>query len=298
MANGDVTAEWESVAQSAELALQRLTQAQMALAFLGEEERATRVSTQLQSVAELVSSMQSGHTALVVEYAELQDLIDADTAREPCHGPVAEPIGGEERACPGWSKRLGVFWLRFRWLTPIGVAICVIIAAATGLLGHAPSVGGPSRVVPCLAFDEVLPGHKVIPYQGISADPGSSITVVWSLEKPGPGALSPSTPVAPIRQATMQALLFGPFDSLSAVDQLNRQSVSASTIRPVLASSTPIVSTGCTPQFFISDLTLPDSLIPGYYDLYLTASASFAGGVSGTTREIPIRVGPTPSLQH
>jgi hypothetical protein len=144
MANSNMTPQWESFAQSAQLALQGLTQAQMALAFLGDNERANRVSMQLHDVADLVGAMHSGHSALVVEHEELQELIDGNTTRGPLHGLRAEPIGEKEQAHNGWNRRLGIAWLRFRGLAPVVVAICVIIAAASGMMGHGPDGAGPT----------------------------------------------------------------------------------------------------------------------------------------------------------
>jgi hypothetical protein len=97
MVNYNATPEWETFAHSAQLARQGLTQAQMALAFLGDDERANRLTIQLQGVAELVSAMQSGHAALVVEHEELEELIDGNTTRRPYHGLVVGPIDEQER---------------------------------------------------------------------------------------------------------------------------------------------------------------------------------------------------------
>jgi hypothetical protein len=91
--------------------------------------------------------MRSGHSALVVEHEELQELLDGNTARGLLHGLMAEPIGEIEQAHDGWNKRLATAWLRFRGLAPVVVAIGVIIAAASGMLGHAPGDAG-SNVVP------------------------------------------------------------------------------------------------------------------------------------------------------
>lgn len=144
MANSNATSEWESFAQSARLALQRLKQAQMALAFLGDDERANHVSMQLHDVAEMVGTMQSGYSALVFEHGELQELMDGNTTGGPLHGLMVEPIGGKEQAHHGWNRRLGIAWLRFKGLAPVVVAICVIIAAATGMMGHGPGASGPT----------------------------------------------------------------------------------------------------------------------------------------------------------
>jgi hypothetical protein len=103
---------------------------------------------QLHDVAEMVGAMQTGHSALVVEHEELQDLMDGNTTRGPVHGLMAEPIGEKERQAHhhGWNRRLATVGLRFRGLAPVVVAIGVIIAAASGMMGHGPGTSGPTGV--------------------------------------------------------------------------------------------------------------------------------------------------------
>jgi hypothetical protein len=59
----------EMFTHSAQLALQRLAQAQLALAFLGNDDRASRVSAQLNGVTELLGAMQADQAALLLEQA-------------------------------------------------------------------------------------------------------------------------------------------------------------------------------------------------------------------------------------
>lgn len=150
------------------------------------------------------------------------------------------------------------------------IPLCLFCAACT------PSMtNGYAAPVPCLALDNDIPAHHVIPPQGIPAQARSSITVTWRLYKPSPDVQSPSTPVDPIRRATMQELLFGPFPSRDAVNHLSGQSADSHSRGPILASSRPIVASGCTAQSFASIMTLPKNLKPGYYDLYLTGSSFY-----------------------
>jgi hypothetical protein len=146
MANSNVTPEWESFAQSAQLALQGLMQAQMALAFLDDDERANRVSMQLHDVSEIVGAMQSDHSALVVEHEELQDLVHGSAIRGSLQGLQAEPLGENKPADHGRNRRLVIAWLRLRGLVPVVVAIGVIIAAASGMLTHSPGDAGSAAV--------------------------------------------------------------------------------------------------------------------------------------------------------
>lgn len=151
---------------------------------------------------------------------------------------------------------------------------------------------GSAAPVPCLAVDSDIPAHHVIPLQGIPVQAGSRITVTWRLYKPAPDVQSPTTPVDPIQRATMQELLFGPFLSRDAVDHLSGLSVDAPARGAVLASSKLIVTSGCRAQSFVSSITLPKTLKPGYYDLYLTGSSFYASGSSGSAGEVPINIRP------
>jgi hypothetical protein len=111
----------------------------------------------------------------------------------------------------------------------------------------------------------------------------------WSFYKPAPDVQSPSTPVDPIQRATMQELLFGPFPSRAAVDHLSGQSSDTASRGPILASSSLITTSGCTSRSFFNALTLPQHLQPGYYDLLLTGSSTYASGSSDSESEIPLK---------
>lgn len=176
---------------------------------------------------------------------------------------------------------------RFFLTTFAVIPLCLLCAACAPTIAN-----GGAAPVPCLALDNDIPAHHVIPPQGIPAQAGSSITVTWRLYKLAPDVQSPTTPVDTIQRATMQELLFGPFPSRNAVDHLSGQSADAPSRGPVLTSSKLIVASGCKAQSFASIMTLPRNLKPGYYDLYLTGSLFYASGSSGTTSEIPLHVGP------
>jgi hypothetical protein len=171
-------------------------------------------------------------------------------------------------------------------------ALIVFMAFSLGLFCVACAPDGHGAPVPCMAMENDIPAYHIIPPQGIPIQAGKSITVKWSFYKPGPDVQSPSTPVDPIQRATMQGLLFGPFPSRAAVDHLSGQSSDAASRGPILASSSLITTSGCTPQSFFNALTLPQHLKPGYYDLLLTGSSTYASGSSGSESETPLHVGP------
>jgi hypothetical protein len=171
------------------------------------------------------------------------------------------------------------------------IPLMIFVAISLSLFCIACTPNGQSAPVPCLAMDNDIPSYHVIPPQGIPAQAGKIITVKWTFYKPGPDVQSPTTPVDKIQRAVMQELLFGPFSSRAAVDHLAGQSRDAVSRGSILASSDPIITSGCTIQSFSSTLTLPKYLKPGYYDLFLTGSSTYASGSSGTGSEIPIHVG-------
>ena len=134
----------EEFSHSAQLALQRLAQAQLALAFLGNDDRASRVSAQLNGVTELVGAMQADQAALLLEQAELQDRIDEGSTRGSDQGLVIERIDREEQGQHGWSKRAAVAWIRLRGLVLLG-ALCLVLAVVTGVVGHPTAINGPTE---------------------------------------------------------------------------------------------------------------------------------------------------------
>ena len=169
-------------------------------------------------------------------------------------------------------------------------SLMIVAAISFSLLCVACAPDGHSAPVPCLAMDNDIPAYHVIPPQGIPAQAGKSITVKWFFYKPGLDVQSSTTPVDPIQRATMQELLFGPFPSRTAVDHLAGQSSDAASRGPILASSSLIVTHGCAIRSFFNALTLPNHLQPGYYDLLLTGSSTYASGSSSSESEIPIHV--------
>lgn len=172
------------------------------------------------------------------------------------------------------------------------ISLMIVAAISFSLLCIACAPDGHGAPVPCLAMENDIPAYHVIPPQGIPMQAGKSITIKWTFYKPGPDVQSPTTPVDPIQRATMQELLFGPFPSRAAVDHLSGQSSDAAQRGPILASSSLIVTSGCTSRSFFNALTLPNHLQSGYYDLLLTGSSTYASGSSDNESEIPIHVEP------
>jgi hypothetical protein len=170
-------------------------------------------------------------------------------------------------------------------------SLIVLAAISFSFFCVACAPSGQAAPVPCLAMDNDIPAYHVIPPQGIPAHAGKIITIEWTFYKPGPDVQSPTTPVDKIQRATMQELLFGPFPSRTAVNHLAGQNSNAAIRGPLLASSHPIITSGCTIRSFSSTLTLPNHLKPGYYDLLLTGSSTYASGSSNSESEIPLHVG-------
>ncbi|HLJ32866.1 MAG TPA: hypothetical protein VKU38_04405 [Ktedonobacteraceae bacterium] len=171
----------------------------------------------------------------------------------------------------------------------ISLSFFVVAILSTFFVGCNPIVGTvTSAPVACLYMDNDIIGYHSIPPQGIPASSGTTLKVVWSLAKPSPQALSPDTPRDRIQEAVMYEALYGPFSSPAAINNIGGN---ANAQRgTVLASSKPVVMSGCKPQSSPSTLTIPKGLKPGYYDLYLAGTSTYASGSAGTGSDVPVHV--------
>lgn len=117
-------------AQAEQTAHQCLTQAQMALAFLGDEERANRVTSQLDRMSESLEAMQTQHAALVAEHATLREQFEEQRDRFS-GGLVTEPMEGQ-RPTHGWNQTIGRLKDRLSALALLVVTMGVLVAMAAG----------------------------------------------------------------------------------------------------------------------------------------------------------------------
>src|SRR5258708_21238373 len=133
--------------------------------------------------------------------------------------------------------------------------------------------------------------HKTYNYAGFVAAyadilyPGDQITLTW---KPTPGP--DSTEATPTHQ-TISAALFGPFASLTALNEAVNQSSCSAVSGNVMAQITPRQTDDWTNKTYTSTLPLPQSLTAGYYALIQKVSLSGNGdsGCSWTQSVVEIK---------
>ncbi len=119
--------------------------------------------------------------------------------------------------------------------------------------------------------------HKTYNYAGFVAAyadilyPGDQITLTWK-----PTQSPDSTEATPTHQ-TISAELFGPFSSLTALDEAENQSSCSAVTGNVVAQITPIQTDDWTNKSYTSTLLLPQSLTAGYYALIQKVSLSGNG---------------------
>jgi hypothetical protein len=133
--------------------------------------------------------------------------------------------------------------------------------------------------------------HKTYNYANFVApaadnlSPGDQITLTW---KPTPGP--DSTEATPTHQ-TISAELYGPFSSLTALNEAVNQSSCSAVSGNVMAQITPIQTDDWTNKTYTSTLPLPQSLTAGYYALIqkVSLSGNGNGGCSWTQSVVEIK---------
>jgi hypothetical protein len=132
--------------------------------------------------------------------------------------------------------------------------------------------------------------HKTYNYAGFTApaadnlSPGDQLTLTW---KPTP---SPDSTEATPTHQTISAELYGPFSSLTALDEAENQSSCSAVSGNVVAQITPIQTDDWTNKTYTSTLPLPPSLTAGYYALIQKVSLSGNGDSGCAFGQSPVEI--------
>ena len=115
--------------------------------------------------------------------------------------------------------------------------------------------------------------------------PGDRLTLTW---KP---TLGPDSTEATPTHQTISAQLFGPFSSLTALNEAVNQSSCSTVSGNVVAQITPIQTDDWTNKTYTSTLPLPQSLTAGYYALIqrVSLSGNGSGGCSFSQSVVEIK---------
>ncbi len=119
--------------------------------------------------------------------------------------------------------------------------------------------------------------HKTYNYANFVASyadnlsPGDQITMTW---KPTP---SPDSTEATPTHQTISAELYGPFSSLTALNEAVNQSSCSAVSGNIVAQITPIQTDDWTNKTYTNTLLLPPSLTAGYYALIQKVSLNGNG---------------------
>jgi hypothetical protein len=112
---------------------------------------------------------------------------------------------------------------------------------------------------------------------------GERVPVQWTVQ---PGPLANDT--APAKVLLRVELIGGPFRDVNGFLAAVRKSRSANNSFPqsaVIVSAVPIQTNNWTKQSYISAITIPLNLKPGYYDLFYTVTTTYPGKPSVVSRE-------------